>query len=262
MNVQPSADIVSAIEEATTSVWRTLAGLPWADTWDFSTPLTNWSVGDIAGHLLHLERDFVLREPDVAPGELHALTESGVIASRLRDRKAVLEELERISTAGPAAVAATEDWNRSRQTVIGPQPTWVAFELRVGDLYVHLLDLVEAMGINPEGVRIESAERVLTQRAIRLSGWAASRRARLENGSLIRLVLTGPGATTVEIAVADGRGTVRAPTEVDTADVVEGPGIAYVLAAGGRSHPPYLVSQLKITGTKAALLVEKFGLFG
>lgn len=262
MNAQPSPDLVSDIQEATSSVWRTLAGLPWDDTWDLSTPLTNWSVGDIAGHLLHLERDFVLREPDVVSGDLHALTESGVTASRLRDRETVLEELEQISTAGPAAVAATQDWNRIRQTVIGPQPAWVAFELRVGDLYVHLLDLVEAMGIDPEGVRIESAERVLTQRAIRLSGWAASRRARLDDGTLIRLVLTGPGASTVEIAVADGRGTVRAPTQEDTAEVVEGPGIAYVLAAGGRSHPAYLVSQLTITGAKAGILVEKFGLFG
>lgn len=254
----PTPDELTA---AMANVWATLASLRWEASWELPTPLGGWSVGDIGGHIVHLEREYVHENPSTDPPPLHELTASGVEEQRGRTPSDVIAELRRYATASPAVVAATVDWEILRQSPIGAIPTWMAYELRLGDLYVHLLDLAVAMDLDLDTIRLSDCEDLLTRRAVRLSGWAAGRAARLPDGTSVSLSLTGPGAVDVTVAVEAGRGRV-VPGTRDTADRISGPGIAYVLAAGGRSHPDLLLADLRIEGSQAAALVARFRLFG
>jgi hypothetical protein len=61
--------------------------------------------------------------------------------------------------------------------------------------------------------------------------------------------------------VREGRAKPEVPTGIPDGTIA-GPGIAYVLVAGGRSEPARLVRNLVVTGDDASAVIDRFGLFG
>lgn len=240
-----------------------LAGLPWEEAWTEATPLPGWSVGDIAGHLVDLDTNYMLTRSEPGRfGDLHQRTGEGVRRQRLRPPAEVRSDLARLAEQTPEVVDALDDWEEPWPTVVGEMPAWMAFETRLADLYVHLLDLAEALGMEAGSVRDPVVERALARRLLRLSGWAAVKRAGLADGTRIRLALTGPGATGVDLVVSGGRGRLVPPQEAPPEDMISGDVLALALAAGGRAHPVEILQDLQIRGKAAASLVARFGLFG
>lgn len=259
--VPPSvrADIARGIR----STWGVLAGLPWEEGWGRPTPLPGWSVGDIAGHLVDLDYSY-MRNRSV-PGrlqDLHQRTAEGVERQRRRPPAQVRSDLVRMAKETPDLVDELDDWQKIWPTAVGDMPAWMAFETRLGDLYVHLLDLSEALGTKTGSIRDAVTERALARRVMRLSGWAAVRMAGLTDGTRIRLTLTGPGASEADLVVEDGRGRLISPEGEIPADSITGDALALILAAGGRAHPAEILDDLRIRGGAAASLVARFHLFG
>jgi uncharacterized protein (TIGR03083 family) len=263
------------LELALSRLWPAVVSLAETLTdeqWSAPTPLELWSVGDVVAHLAHVEGVMFhgFPQPETPPGwsfeglPLHQLTNLGVAARRSLSRQVVVDELRRAGDATLARVVGLDEegWQAPAMTPVGPGTLHDAMELRVADVYVHYLDLVEALGRYEDGLRIAEAEGPIVARAVRLSGWAAVKRAGLAEGTHLRLELDGPGSTTVDVAVVGGRGRVGPPEGVPADGRVAGPGIAYALAAGGRRHPPALVTRLAIEGEAAKRLVETFGFFG
>lgn len=246
-----------------------LAGSLTAEEWVEPTVLPGWTVADVYAHLGHLEGlSHGFDQPDVPPEwtfegkPLHHLTNSGVAARRTWSREQIVDEVGRASAATLAMLASLDDggWERPALGPLGPTTLAQAMELRVGDAYVHYLDLLVSLGRYADGRRIPDAERVLVDRAVRLAGWAAVKQAGLPDGTRIRLDLEeaeGP----VDVVVDDGRGRLVVPAGEPGA-TISGPGIAYALRAGGRTHPEELVERLTVTGEAAERMLERFGLFG
>lgn len=220
-------------------------------------------MGDIAGHLVDLDTHYILSRTE--PGrieDLHRRTEEGVQRQRRRPPVDVRFDLTRLAVETPDVVDAVEDWDQPWPTVVGEMAAWMAFETRLGDLYVHLLDLSEAMGFEATSVRDPVTERALTRRVTRLAGWAAVKMAGLEDGTRIRLILTGPGATEADLVVSEGRGRLVPARDEAPPDRISGDALALILAAGGRAHPGEILENLQVRGGRAASLVARFHLFG
>lgn len=260
----PSAPPTLAdIGEGIRSSWLALAGLPWLETWESPTPLPGWSVGDIAGHLVDLDTSYILTRSE--PGsleDLHRRTEEGVRRQRERPPSEVRADLARLARETPEVVIGTEDWNRPWPTVVGEMPAWMAFEMRLGDLYIHLLDLSEAMDLDSDLLRNPGVERALSRRVMRLAGWAAVKMAGLPDGTRVRLALTGPGQIEADLVVAGRRGRIIPPEGEPSSGRIAGDGLAFILAAGGRAHPAQILENLQVRGEAAASLVARFHLFG
>lgn len=259
----------AALDRLWPLVVRTARDLDDAD-WAAPTALELWSVGDVVAHLAHGEgmaNGFPQPEPPAGwgfetPG-LHESTNRGVAARRGLPRAEVVAELARAADATLAALAGwgDADWAAPRAGIAGELPAERAMELRVADVYVHLLDIVDALDRPVEGYRIPEAEEVLVARAVGLAGWAAVKRAGLAEGTRIRLEIDGPGGTRSDLVVADGRGRlVEGDGPPDGR--VAGPGLAFALRTGGRRHPPELAAGLVVEGAPARVLVDRFGLFG
>lgn len=239
------------------------------DRWTDPSILPDWTIADVYAHLGHLEglaHDF--EQPDV-PTEwtfegkpLHHATNSGVAARRNWTRDQVLDEVRRASRATLDRLESLDEsgWEQPAVGPLGPTTLQRAMELRVGDAYAHYLDLLVSLDLYDESRRIPEAEEVLVERAVRLSGWAAVKRAGLPDGTRVRLDLSGTGARRVDLVVEDRRGRLEEPSgEPDAA--ISGPAIGFALRAGGRDHPRELTGAVDVRGEPAERLLEEFGLF-
>ncbi len=239
------------------------------DAWKTASPLPNWTVGDVVAHLAHLQglaNGFPQPEPPPSapdhPEPLHQFTGAGVAARRDLPRRDVVAELRAATEATRERLRAVtgDQWDEPTMTVAGPGTLRLATEMRVGDVYVHLLDLAYALEMDPDSVRHPAPEEVIVRRALGLVGWAMVKRAHLEEGTTIELDLSGPGGERSTWAVVDGRGRKVEATEAPDG-TIRGAGIAFVLRAGGRDWPPAL-TELSVTGDPADRLLRSFGLFG
>lgn len=238
--------------------------------WAMPSPLEGWTVGDIVAHLAHGEgTSHGFPQPEPAPGwsfdtpGLHESTNRGVAARRALGRREVVDELAGAADATLAAMRSWDDeaWQATREGLTGPMPAERAMEMRLADVYVHLLDIVVGLDRPVSGYRVPEAEEALVERAVHLVGWAAVKQAHLLDGTRVRLEIAGPGGTTADLVVSEGRGRL-----VDVSGHADGriagPGIAFALRAGGRRHPAELITDLLVEGPPAAELIDHFGLFG
>jgi hypothetical protein len=135
-------------------------------------------------------------------------------------------------------------------------------ELRLADVYVHLLDIRRALGraLSPADEPMAAAGAV--GRAVRLTGWAAVKRAELPDGTRIRLSLDGPsGRDTVDVLIEGRRGHLVDP-EGTPSELIAGTGLAYLLAVAGRAEMADAAGGLRVAGEGAARLVGAYRLFG
>ena len=134
-------------------------------------------------------------------------------------------------------------------------------EIRLSDLFVHLLDLRFALGLHLANAAESTAEALVVGRAVRLTGWGAVKGADLPDGTRIRLELTGPGGTTADLVVTDRRGTLIDPEPV-TVDRIVGPALAYLLEVSGRHEMAEAAGGLEVVGEAAKALLTEYRLFG
>ena len=79
-------------------------------------------------------------------------------------------------------------------------------------------------------------------------------------GTRIRLHLYGPSATTADVVVAGGRGSLATP-EGDVDDTVEGPAPAYLLLVTGREDLVEDVGGICAMGEAATALFDHYRFF-
>ncbi len=262
--------LLPALEEAWGAVIATLDSLD-ADDWHRATPCELWTVRDIAAHLGHLEGTANgLRQPDPPDdfdesgyGPLDLITNQGVAARRTWSEGQVLEEVRHASGLTLERLWSTdqEGWRTATPSPVGMIPLTQAMELRLADVYVHLLDIRHAVGRPLSEADEPMAAAAVVGRAVRLTGWAAVKRAGLADGTRIRLSLDGPsGRDSVDLVVEGGRGHLFDP-EGPLPQHVAGTGLAYLLTVAGRPAMADAAGGLDVSGEDARRLLAAYRLF-
>ena len=148
-------EVVSALEEAWTGIDVLLASLD-DEQWTLPTPNTEWDIKDLAAHLGGLESLFLgFPQPDPPEGwisehtGLHQVTGHGVAARRAWSAVEVMDELRSASRAQLERLRGLDEAGWQEPTIGPLGMTSVAnfADLRLSDLYVHLLDLRFALGL-------------------------------------------------------------------------------------------------------------------
>ncbi len=134
-------------------------------------------------------------------------------------------------------------------------------DIRLGDVYVHLLDLRYALGMPLNAPGDMPAERLVVERAVRLSGWGSVKGAGLPDGTRIRFELSGEGGITGDLLVVDRRGGFEPPGP-SVLDRIGGPALAYLLEVAGRHEMAEASGGLVVEGTSARTLLDGYRLFG
>jgi uncharacterized protein (TIGR03083 family) len=262
-------EVVTALEEAWSSI-DSLLTLLGVDQWQLPTPNTEWDIKDLAAHLGGLEAMFHgFPQPDPPEGwaseqtGLHQLTDLGVVARRNWAADQVMDEFRRASRAQLDMLRSLDEdgW---RQQTLGPlgMTTMTNFaDIRLGDLYVHLLDLRFALGLPVQSTAEQTAESRVVGRAVRLTGWGAVKAAGLPDGTRIRMDLSGPGGTVADLVVADRRGNLISP-EPDPVERIRGPALSYLLEVAGRPEMAKAAGELDVEGASARTLLDRYRLFG
>jgi uncharacterized protein (TIGR03083 family) len=258
-----------ALEQAWTAVAGSLSALTPAQ-WDLPTPCEGWSVRDVAAHLGHLEgMSHGFPQPDPATGfdpagmsGLDAVTNAGVAARRPWTTDEVLEEVRSASAATLDQIRrfSEDDWQRQMPSPVGMLPTHQALDLRLADVWVHLLDIRSGLGEPPSADREPEAAAAVIHRAVRLTGWGAVKRAGLLDGTRIAFDLIGPGGIAADLVISGRRGEME-PSTGTAADAIGGPSLAYLLAVAGRTGMADEAGGLEVRGDASRTLLERYRLF-
>lgn len=262
-------EIVSALEETWTGI-DTLLGSLDDEQWALPTPNTEWDIKDLAAHLGGLESLF-LGFPQPEPPEgwktehtgIHHMTGLGVVARRAWSTAEVMDEFRSASRAQLDRLRVLDGagWQEPTMGPLGMTSVTNFADIRLSDMYVHLLDLRFALGLPLQSGDEPIAVSLVVARAVRLTGWGAVKGADLPDGSRILLDLNGPGGAVADLVVADRRGTLVDP-EPGTVERIAGPGLAYVLAISGRHEMAEAAGGLEVEGEAAEALVAGYRLFG
>jgi uncharacterized protein (TIGR03083 family) len=262
-------DLVRALEEVWNSIDPLFDSLT-QDQWALPTPNTEWDIKDLAAHLGGLESLFLgFPQPDPPAGwitehtGLHQVTGLGVAARRPWSPTELLAEFRDASRTQLERLRGLDEAGWQEPTIGPLGMTSVAnfAEIRLSDLYVHLLDLRFALGLPLHSAAEAIAQSLVVGRAVRLTGWGAVKSAGLPDGTRIFLDLSGPGGTTADLVVADRRGTLVDP-DPGTAERIAGPGLAYLLEISGRHEMAESAGGLQVEGAAAETLLERYRLFG
>ena len=262
-------EIIRALEETWSSLDRLLGSLD-AEQWRLPTPNTEWDVKDLAAHLGGMEAMFQeFPQPDPPDGwttehtGLNHLTALGVAARNAWTIDELMDEMHRASQAQLDKLRELDEdgWQRQTFGPLGMTSMSNFADLRLGDLYVHLLDVRFAVGAPLQGDAEPTAQALVVGRAVRLSGWGAVKGAGLADGTRIRLDLSGPGGTVADLAITDRRGNLVSP-EPGTGEVVVGSGLAYLLEIAGRPEVAEAAGGLQVEGEAARALLDGYRLFG
>lgn len=263
-------ELLDALDQSWGAARAIAHGLPADDpAWGKPTPCPGWSVQDVVAHLGHIEgmfRGFPQPDPPadhVPPANpLDGLTEAGVAARRAWDVATVLDELDRAAAAALAHFGSLDDAGWAQDTIgpVGPTTMRGLAGLRVFDVTIHVLDLRHALGQPLDPAATPAALQVAVDGIVDRAPWGAVKKAGLADGTRVRLDLTGPGARTVDIAVADGRGALLPPEGTPTA-TLRGTGAALLVAVAGREAMIDAAGGLQPDGPAAAQLAERYRYF-
>jgi hypothetical protein len=227
-------------------------------------------VRDVAAHLGHLEglsHDFPQPPPPpefdpTGMSGLDAITNSGVAARSAWSTGEIFEEVRAASAATLDRVRgfSEEDWHRPMPSPVGILPASQTLDLRLADVWVHLLDIRSGLGEPPSSDREPAAAAAVIHRAVRLTGWGAVKRAGLPDGTRISFDLTGSGGVAADLVITGGRGEMETPTGT-AADMIGGPALAYLLDIAGRPGQAEAAGGLDVEGEAARVLLERYRLF-
>lgn len=260
-------ELLTALEETWDGIRRLLAGVQ-GDEWALPTPCTEWDVHNLAAHLGAIESQFQglpQPDPESPPPDagIDGWTAAGVKARRQWSALQVLDEIEAASNAQLDHLRGLDEagWSAPRFGPLGETDETGLAEIRVLDLYLHLLDLRVALGRPLDFDAEPTACRRCVDRAVDLTPWGAVKRAGLADGTRVRLDLADPAGRVLDLVVEGGRGRLD-PPDGEPAQWVRGPAPAYLLATTGRPAGAEIAGGVKAEGDDAAALLERFRIFG
>ena len=271
--MDPALDLPIHLVEASNETWAEVIGLIESletDDWGRPTPCVGWSVKDVLAHLGHVEgllvHQFEQPEPPAdfrsEGSPLDQVTGLGVAARRPWSPAQVFDEIRRAAEATRLLLSRRDlDWQATALTPVGPAPRHVAVEMRVNDVYLHLLDVKTAIG---SGIDVPAAPRgkqIAIGRAVRLSPWAWAKRVGAVEDQRLRLSLTGVGGVDHDVVMREGKAVVESRGGTPNATVA-GSALAYLLAVSGRHELVPAGGGLVAHGPLAQDLLEKFRLVG
>jgi len=261
-------DLIAALDQTWSSIRELLRSLD-PRGWDSPTACSEWTVRDMAAHLGAVEGGFLgFEQPPTPDGwttphtGVDAWTAQGVAARRDWSTDQLIDEVDRVAETRLAQLRGLDDdgWKERTMGPLGETTMRGLSEIRLLDVYIHLLDMRSGLG---RPLAVEGEPEALggcVQRAVQLSPWGAAKKAHLGDGTRIRLHLYGPSATTADVVVAGGRGSLATP-EGDVDDTVEGPAPAYLLLVTGREDLVEDVGGICAMGEAATALFDHYRFF-
>jgi uncharacterized protein (TIGR03083 family) len=261
-------DVITALDQTWTSIRELFRSLE-TDEWERPTACSEWRVRDMAAHLAAVEGGFLgFEQPSPPEGwttthtGVDAWTAQGVAARRDWGTDQLVDEVDRVAGTRLAQLRSLDDdgWKERTAGPLGETTMRGLAEIRLLDVYIHLLDMRSGLGwelgIEGEPEALEGC----VQRAVQLSPWGAAKKAGLGDGTRIRLHLYGPSAATADVVVDGGRGSLAEPEgEID--DTVEGPAAAYLLLVTGREELVEDAGGICAMGEAATALFDHYRFF-
>jgi uncharacterized protein (TIGR03083 family) len=223
----------------------------------------------MAAHLGAVEGGFLgFEQPPTPDGwttahtGVDAWTAQGVAARRDWSTDQLVDEVDRVAEARLAQLRGLDDagWQEPTLGPLGETTMRGLAEIRLLDVYIHLLDMRSGLG---RALAVEGEPDALdgcVGRALQLSPWGAAKKAHLGDGTRIRLDLSDPAAATTDIVVDGGRGSLKAP-EGDVEDTVQGPAPAYLLLVTGREELVEDAGGICAVGEAATALFDHYRFF-
>jgi uncharacterized protein (TIGR03083 family) len=239
------------------------------DEWSRPTPCDEWDVHDLVAHIGGIQAGFEGFPPVSPPAGfttehegIDRWTAEAVAARREWTPEQVIDEARRAGAAQCARYHALDDagWDEKTMGPLGETTFEGLAEVRLFDLALHLYDLRAGLGRDLEVEAEPDALAGPVLRAVSLAGWGATKKAKLADGTRIRLELSGPAGTTEDVVVAGGRGRVEAPSgEPD--GYVRGSAAAFALLVAGRVALAEQLGGLQAEGDAAQELVDRYRFF-
>jgi uncharacterized protein (TIGR03083 family) len=259
--------IVVALEQVYQAMFAILRGLPFVD-WERPTPCSEWDVRQLVSHIASGTSLFEgLPQPPLREGwttqhvGIHALSAELVARRESWSPEQILDELEQVTKAQLQRFGNLDEegWGLVLTT---PAPPGVKTRRalannRLLDSYIHLFDLRIALDrpLDIDAEPLALAESI-TQ-AIELTGWGAVKKAKLVDGSRVRLELSDPCGYVGDLLVENGRGSLVSP-DSETAESVAGTAPAYLFVATGRRLWTGKVGGIRAEGPAATRLLDGY----
>ncbi|MPZ73051.1 MAG: maleylpyruvate isomerase family mycothiol-dependent enzyme [Nitriliruptorales bacterium] len=260
---------------AMAGLWRQAVDLAESlDTqaWGRQVPWTPaWTVADLVSHLSGLQSMMNGESQPAAPAPVevteggspfdHAM--AGTVAARRGWTPAQrLDELHRVSEAHVATLAATTDWLEETQGPVGTTTKDGLFRVRAFDVWVHLQDLREALGLPVDVDDASDGAAAAHQYVLGLVPWMFAKRVGASEGATLRVTLGPPLDHDSVLAVVQRRATWD-PTADPGEDLVNGsPGALTLLVAGrGTAQRWRHAGALAWAGARGGQFAERARLF-
>jgi uncharacterized protein (TIGR03083 family) len=239
------SDVLDGLFAVWDEIDSVLAGLS-EDQWHAQSPLPGWTVHDVTAHVIGTEsmlQGVPTPEAEIDVSTLeHVRNDIGAMNERwvrtLRDvgpadmldrlRDTIGQRREALSAMGEA------EWNHVTATPAGPDTYGRFMRVRDFDCWMHLHDVLDALGGSAEDPAEPAARLALDEMAASM-GFVVGKLGGAPDGSRVVIELTGPLARTINVAI-EGRGQVvsdfggREPTATITLD-----GLLFARLAGGRT---------------------------
>ena len=234
-----------AMDELWDTVIATVAALP-AEQWDADVPwCPGWSVGDLVGHLGGLQAGFNGDPQPQPPAEWAAPADASpldqVVGSMVAARSTWtpeqrLEELQRAAKDHTAALGAITDWSAETTGPLGPTTYEGLYRVRAFDVWVHLQDLREAVGLAVNVHDTTAAAAAAYDHVLGIVPWLYGKRAGAPEGSTLRIELGAPLHHDSVLHMVQGR--ARWDPAADPGDcLVSATPAAFTLLTSGRGTP-------------------------
>lgn len=238
-----------------------LAGLT-DEQWEAQTSLPGWTVRDVTAHMIGTESmlqgeatpdaDMDLSTLKHIRNDIGMLNERWVRKLRSLSPAELLERFRAITGVRREALTSMgdDDWNQITATPAGPDTYGRFMRVRAFDCWMHLDDILVAVGRSahqPQG----PASRLALDEAAASMGFVVGKLGGAPDGSRVTIELTGPLARTIRVEVA-GRGQVvedfagREPTSTISLD-----GLLFTRLAGGRTTPDRHAGAISYEGDEA-----------
>lgn len=249
-------DLVDGLDEAD---WR--RPVPWTPAWD---------VADLVSHLGGLQSAMNGEpQPDIPHVELpeDATPFDHAMAGPIAARKAWTpgqrtEELRRASEVHVAELKATTDWLAEAQGPAGTTTKDGLFRVRAFDIWVHLQDLREALGLPVEVDDASDGAAAAHAYVLGLTPWMFAKRVGAQEGMTLRVVVGPPVNHDDVLNVVQRRATWDPTADPGDCYVKGSPGALTLLACDRGSPERWRdAGALEWAGARGEEFVERARLF-
>lgn len=272
MNVPATpADAAAAVADLWARVRALAGGLADGD-WRRPTPCSDWDVGDLLGHLSGVQTGFDRSAPQPEPpagwappegaSGLDAWTAAAVAARRGWTPQQALTELDAAAAGHEARLGALGGWDEPAMGPLGPSNERDLFLVRCYDIWVHLQDLREALGLGVEDHDASPGAVAAYTYVLGRVPWLYAKRVGAAEGATLRFGLDAPAGVDTVLVVRDGRAAFDAEAAPGDCAVAADPA-AFTLLVSGRGDEERWrdAGLLRWSGPRGEAFVQRARLF-